>query len=185
MSTNTLPATHRAGDTLSSTWSLSDYPATAGWALRLTLISAAQRYQASASASGADHVFTVAAATTAVWVPGAYYWTVDATKTTERYTVARGGIDVLPDLAAASTYDTRTPARKALEAAEAALATYGAQAYLQQIQFGDRRQQFQTPGDFLSFISRLRAQVRAEEQAERIAQGLQPRNRLLVRFTSR
>lgn len=181
MTSATIPATLRAGDTLAATWSLADYPATAGWVARVTLISAAQRYQATASASGADHALAVAASVTASWAPAAYSWTIDVTKAAERYTVATGRVEVLPDLAASTTYDTRSPARRALEAAEAALATYGAQAYLKVQQFGDRRQELATPGDFLAFISRLRAEVQREENAERLRQGLRPRNRLLVR----
>ena len=183
--TATIPSTLRAGDTLSATWSDSDHPATAGWVLRLTLINSAARYQASAAASGADHLLTVAAATTAGWLSGAYDWTVDATLAAARVTVATGLTQVLPDLAAAATYDTRSPARKALEAAEAVLATHGAKAHLQEIQYGDRRQKFTDPGAFLAFISQLRAVVNRESAADRLRQGLSSRNRLLVRFGAR
>lgn len=181
--TATIPTTLRAGDTLTATWSLADYHASSGWVARLTLINSAQRYQAAASASGDDHVLEVDADTTAAWVAGSYSWSIDVTLAGQRYTVATGRADVLPDLAASNTYDTRTAARKALEAAEAALATYGAQAYLKVQQFGDRRQECASPGEFLAFIDRLRAQVRAEDNAERLRHGLRPRNRLLVRFS--
>lgn len=177
-----LPTSHRAGDTLSATWSLPDYPATAGWVARLTLINSAARYQATAGAAGADHVLTVTAATTAAWLPGAYTAVLDCTLGAQRVSVATGPLQVLPDLAAAATYDTRSPARRALEAAESALATHGARAYLQSIQMGERQQSFRDPGEFLAFIDRLRAQVRVEDDAERMRQGLRPRNRLLVRF---
>ena len=183
MTTPTIPATLRAGDTFTATWSLADYPATAGWVARLTLINSAQHYPVTASASGADHALTAAASDTAAWAPGSYSWSIDVTKAAERHTVATGRTEVLPDLADATTYDTRSAARKALEAAEGALATYGAQAYLKVQQFGDRRQEFATPGEFLAFVDKLRAQVRAEDNAERLRQGLRPRNRLLVRFT--
>lgn len=181
----TIPATLRAGDTLSDTWSLSDYPATAGWVARLTLINSGARYQANAVASGADHVLTVLAATTAAWVAGTYSWSIDATLGAARYTVATGSVQVLPDLAAATTLDTRSNYRKALESAEAALATHGARAYLSGIEMGDRRQTFTNPGEFLAFISRLRSEVRREDNADRMRQGLAPRNKLLVRFTGR
>ena len=178
----TIPSTLRAGDTLSATWSDPDHPATAGWVLRLTLINSAARYQANAAASGADHVLTVPAGTTTAWAPGTYTWAVDATLAGARATVASGTVQVLPDLAAATTYDTRSPYRKALEAAEAALATHGARAYLQAIEMGERKQTFTSPGDFLAFISRLRLEVRREDDADRLRQGLHPRNKLLVRF---
>ena len=183
--TNALPATLQAGDSLSATWVLSECPASAGWLLRLTLINATVRYQATATASGADHLLAVAAATTAAWVARAYSWVIDATLGAQRLTVAAGNVQVLPDLAAATTLDTRSNYRKALDAAEAALATHGARAYLAGIELGDRKQTFTSPGEFLSFVSRLRAEVQREANLDRLRQGLSPKNKLLVRFTGR
>lgn len=180
--TATIPPTLRAGDTLTALWPLADYPATDGWVARLTLINSAARYQASAAASGADHALTVAASTTAGWAPGAYSWTIDATLATVRATVASGSTQVLPDLSAATTYDTRSSSRKALEAAELAMETHGGRAYLQSIELEGRKQTFTSPGDFLAFIDRLRAQCKNEEAAERLRQGLPTGRRLLVRF---
>lgn len=185
MTNPTLPAALRAGDTLAATWSLSDYPATAGWVVRLTLISPTARYQSTASASGSAHALLVAASATAGWVAGSYAWTVDATLGAQRYTVATGQVQVLPDLAAATTFDARSNSRKALDAAEAALAQHGARAYLAGIEFDGRKQSFTSPGEFLTFISRLRAEVAREDAADRMRQGLKPRNRLLVRFAGR
>lgn len=180
-----IPAAIRAGDTLSALWQLSDYSAADGWVARLTLINSGARYQANATASGADHALAVPAATTAVWAAGTYSWSIDATLSGARHTVATGSVQVLPDLAAATTLDTRSNYRKALEAAEAALATHGARAYLSGIEVGERKQTFANPGEFLAFISRLRAEVQREDNAERMSQGLAPRNKLLVRFTGR
>ena len=177
----------RAGDTYTATWSLSDYPASAGWVLRLTLASAAARYQAAASASGNDHVLTVAASTTAGWAAGAYTWVVDATLAGVRKTVANGTTQILPDLAKTTQtgYDGRSPYQKALDNAETALITHGANAYLESIQVGDRKQVFTAQGDFLAFISRLRYEVRREQQADRLRQGLPPASTLYARFRTR
>ena len=178
----TIPATVRAGDALTTTWSLPDYPAAAGWAVRLTLINSGARYQATATGSGTDYTLLVLSATTAAWVAGNYSWSIDATLAGARTTLATGTTQVLPDLAAATTLDTRSNYRKALEAAEGALATHGARAYLQGIEMGDRKQTFTSPGDFLAFISRLRAEVKREENLARLRQGLSSRNQLLARF---
>lgn len=180
-----LPPSLRAGDTLTATWQAAEYPSAAGWALRLTLINAANRYAVVAVASGLDYLLTAAAATTAPWVAGAYTWAVDATRTTERRTIATGSLSILPDLVASPAYDTRTAYRKALEAAELALATYGSKAYLSGIDLGDRKQTFTSPGEFLAYVSKLRAQCAREDSAERMRQGLAPKNRLLVRFRGR
>lgn len=186
MTTPTLPATHRAGDTLADTFSMAEYPASAGWVLTFTLSRAAGKITITCSASGDLHVLSVAASTTAGWAAANYTWVAHMALSGVRATVANGSTQVLADLAGASGgVDSRTAARQALEAAEAALVTYGSRAYLQEITVGDRRQKFNTPGDFLAFVDSLRAQVKAEERAERLAQGLAPRNRLLVRFTGR
>lgn len=185
MTMPTMPATIRAGDTLTALWSLPDHPATAGWVARVTLINAAARYQAQAAASGSDHALAVAAATTAAWASGSYAWTIDATLAAERTTVAIGTTQILPNLAAAATYDTRSNYRKALDAAELALSTHGARAYLAGIEVEGRKQTFAGPGDFLAFVSRLRAEVAREEAADRLRQGLATGRHLHVRFTGR
>jgi hypothetical protein len=177
-----IPSTLRAGDALDAVWSLSEYPADADWVVRLTLINSGARHQVTASGVGTDYTLAVASAVTGAWAAGLYSWAIDATLEGARTTLATGTVQVLPDLAAATTLDTRSNYRKALEAAEAALATHGARAYLQGIEMGDRKQTFTSPGDFLGFITRLRAEVSREDAADRLRQGLGSRNKLLVRF---
>jgi hypothetical protein len=177
------PTRAHAGDSL--TWRrddlVVDYPATAGWVLSYKIISASHAISVTAAADGAAHLVTITAATTAGWPPGEYTWVAAVTQGAHRSTIGQGRLAVLPNLAGASGgFDVRTAARKALDAVDAALASYGAKAYLQEIQTGDRRQRFNTPADFMAFRSRLQAEVRREEAAA----GLRPAgsNRLLVRF---
>lgn len=179
-----LPTTLRAGDTFASTYSLLEYPATS-WVLTFTLISPAAKITLTTVAAGLEHSATAAAATTASWAPGAYTWVAHVTSGAQRVTLNTGATQVLPDLAAATTYDTRTAARKALEAVDAALATYGAKAYIQTIQVGERQHTFVSPGDFMKFRDQLRTEVAREESAERLNKGLGSKNRLLVRFGNR
>jgi hypothetical protein len=179
------PTRVTAGDTVTWLKSLSDYPATSGWVLSYTLINGTAKITATTTASGADHLVSIAAATTAGWAAGTYTWQAVVTKAAERYTVGQGSIIVAPDLAAAATYDTRTSARKALDAVNILMETYGAKAYLQGYEINGRKQQFHTPGDFLAFRSRLMAEVAREDNAARIAAGLAPRNQIAVRFNSR
>ena len=185
MTATTEPSRVTAGDTVAWTKSLSDYPATASWVLSYTLINNTAKITATATASGADHLVSITAATTANWTAGTYTWTAVVTKGAERYTVGAGGITVSPNLSAATTYDTRSSAKKALEAVNTLLETYGAKAYMQGYEINGRKQQFQTPGDFMAFRSRLMSEVAREYNAERIAAGLSPRNQIAVRFNSR
>lgn len=185
MTATTEPSRVTAGDSISWLKSLSDYPASSGWVLAYTFINSAAKITATATASGADHLVSISAATSAGWVAGTYTWQATATKAAERYTVGTGALVVLPNLAAATTYDTRSSARKALDAVNLLLETYGAKAYQHSYEIAGRRQQFQTPGDFMAFRSRLMAEVATEENAARINAGLSPRNQVAVRFTTR
>lgn len=182
MTATTEPVRVTAGDTVSWLKTLSDYPASAGWVLTYTLINSATKITLTSTAQGDDHLVSASASTTATWTAGSYTWVVAVAKDGERYTLAQGSIVVAPNLAAATTHDTRTSARKALDAVNTLLENYGSKAYLQGYEINGRRMQFQTPGEFLAFRSKLQAQVKQEENMARIASGLSPRNQVAVRF---
>jgi len=185
MTATTEPVRITAGDTVTWQKSLSDYPATAGWVLAYTLINSAAKINITSTASGADHAVAVTAATTAGWGAGIYTWVSTATMGAERHTVDQGSITIAPNLAAATTYDTRSTAKKALDSVNTLLESYGAKAYMHSYEIAGRKQQFNSPGDFLAYRSRLMAEVGREDNATRLAAGLAPRNQLSVRFNSR
>ena len=184
-----LPSQLRAGDTFSQLVAQPDYPASAGWELKLRLTprdALAAAVELSASAEGSDHRLQASAAATAAWPTGDCAAAMWVEKAGAVHTVASAQLRILPNLRSAPAgTDTRSPARQALAAAEAALVAYGAHAYLQGIVIGERQKRFHTPGEFMAFVSQLRQQVAREDRAERLEQGLSPRNRLLVRFTGR
>lgn len=181
----TLPTSIAAGDTLSWTTSLADYLATAGWALHYRIVSPSSSHAFDATTSGSDFAVTVDAAATAAWAPGSYQLVGWVTKAAERHTVSRSTLTVTPNLATAKTYDTRSPARQALEECDAALRIYGAKAYLQSVTVGDRAKQFRSPAEFMAFRSKLQAEVAREDAAERSANGLPRKTQLRVRFPPR
>jgi hypothetical protein len=185
MIATTEPARITAGDTATWLKSLSDYPASASWVLAYTFINSTSKISITATASGVDHLVTVAAATTAAWAAGTYTWQATVTKAAERYTVATGQISIAANWAAAATLDTRSSAKRALEAINTLLEGYGSKAYMQSYEIAGRKQQFNSPGDFLAFRSKLMAEVAREDNAARLAAGLSPKNQLFVRFNSR
>lgn len=185
MTATTEPSRATAGDTITWTKSLSDYPATAGWVLAYTLINASAKITATATASGADHLVTISASTSAAYTPGTYTWVATVTKAAERYTIGQGSLTIAPNLAAAATYDTRTSAKKALEAVNTLLETYGAKAYMHSYEIAGRKQQFHDPVTFDDFRKRLLAEVAREDNAARISAGLAPKNQIQVRFNTR
>lgn len=178
-----LPAAFTAGDTLALRITLADYPASAGWALAYTLINGTIKVTLPASvASGNDHTVTVPAATSAGYAAGAYSYMATVTLSGARYTVDTGAVTIRPNLSALTTFDARTPARQALDDLNTALRTYGAKAWQQSYTIGGRSQTFRSGEEFLAFRSRLEAEVAREEAADALSKGLQPKNKLFVRF---
>lgn len=176
------PVAVRAGDTLSWRKSLGEYPASSSWVLTYTLINSLAKITIAASADGDDHLVIVPAATSANYTAGRYSWVSHVTKAAERHTIATGVMEVLPNLAAATTYDNRTPARQALDDVEAALRTYGTKAWMETYTVGGRSQKFRSIDEFMAFRDRLKAEVAREEALQQLQEGLAPKNQLYVRF---
>src|SRR4051812_4744628 len=90
-----------AGDTVSWTKSLSDYPASSGWTLTYEFRST-KRHTVVCAPSGSDHLATIAAVDSATFAAGRYYVFAYATKAAERYSVWQGEIAVKANPAAGS-----------------------------------------------------------------------------------
>lgn len=177
------PASVVAGDSITWQRSLPDYPAIEGWVLSYRLINAAGKIDIAAGSLGADHLVDVDAATSAAWVAGTYTWQAAVTKGAQRVTVGNGTVVVKPDLAAqAAGFDTRSSAKKTLDLLDAAMAAHGSQAWTQEYEIAGRRMKYRSPGEFLAFRDKVKAEVAREDAADRIAQGLAPRTKVYVRF---
>jgi hypothetical protein len=176
----TEPAAVNAGDTVRWRRALADYPASAGWVLTYTLLNSAGKITITASAQGDDHLVNVPAATTAGWIAGDYAWRAQVSKAGEVYTVAEGRITVKPAFSA-STLETRSLARRTLEAVEAYLADPNNISAAQYEIAGRQLRRYTLP-ELWAHRDRLRLEVLREEQAERLAAGLPDRRRVLVRF---
>jgi len=169
-----------AGDTWKWLRSLS-HKASAGWVLKYTLINATSKITIVATASGDDHLVSVPAATTAPYVAGTYTWQAYVEKAAERYSQGSGTVKVHPNFAAATTFDGRSHARRTLDAIEAVLekrATREDQSY----SIGGRTLARIPNADLLALRDRYRSEVARENDADRIANGLAPRNRIFARF---
>lgn len=166
------PATLRAGDTWRWTRSLSDYPAP-GWVLKYRFKNAAGGFEITATASGADHSVTVAAATTTSYAAGRYTWQAWVEGgSSEKYTVDEGTFEVLPDYrsgTATAALDDRSHARKMLDAIEAWLESRDMAVASYQI--AGRQMQYIPPAELLKLRSKYRTEVQAEENAARLARG--------------
>lgn len=181
---STEPLYIQAGDTVAWTRAIADYPAGA-WTLKYRLINAAAKIDITAAADGDTHSVTVAAATTATWAAGDYTWQAYVEGgSSERYTVASGRVTIKPDLAAkAAAFEARSTARKALDDTRAALATWiASNGQVQEYQIAGRVMKYSSVADIQGRIQLLEREVAREEAAEKLAAGLQPPRRVLVRY---
>ena len=170
------PQTIRAGDLVSWTKTLQDYPANAGWSLVYTLINASSKITINASASGADHLVSVAAATSAAYAAGSYTWMARVTKAAESYTVGVGSLTIQPNLAALTTFDGRSHATVMVEAIEAAIQGRASSVQLR-LAINSRSIEYLSPTELIKWLSFYRAEVAKEAQLESIRRtGKNPRN---------
>lgn len=117
----TEPAALRVGDTWA--WrreDLGDFPATV-WTLTYCFRNAAHFFDVVAAADGDAFAVSVSAVTSADRASGWYDWTAFVSDGTDRHQVARGRIELLPNVATAAAHDGRSFARRMLDYIEAAL----------------------------------------------------------------
>lgn len=175
------PAVLVAGDTAKWLKTLDDYPAPT-WVLTYTLVSAAQRYTFTASASGSSHLVTVAASTTSGWAAGRYDWRAQVASGAEVYTVGAGSLTIQPSFAAAT--DARSSARKALEAVQAYLADSN-NLQAAEYQIAGRQLKRIALAELIALKTHLQVEVGREDAASAAAAGLPDPRRVLVRYAAR
>jgi len=189
-----IPRTIRAGDTVK--WR--DDPTTdvfgnaitsSAWTLKyyLRTNTAAEGATITGSAYGTGWELTIAAATSAAFDVGNWYWTAVATKDSEVITLGNGNLSVEAALTYTGTpgaFDGRTQARKDLDAVQAAIRAIVDGGVVQEYRIGTRNLKKYDLADLIQLEAKLKAEVKREEQAELIANGLgNPRN-MFVRFNA-
>lgn len=155
-----IPPKPRAGDTWTWRRTYTDYPAS-DWTATIYL-QGPNGTSVEATADGDDHIYSIPAATTALFPAGELAWFERVDDGTDAYTVAMGTIDVQPDYKAGMPFDSRTSAKKMLEAVEATILKLLSRT-TQSASFGD---QTFTVHD-LDKLRQIRADLRAEVASER------------------
>lgn len=180
---NSEPAFIQAGDSFAWTRDFTEYPAPT-WVLKYRLINASGKIDITAAASGTTHAVTVAAATSAAYAPGDYDWVAFVESGADRYTIGKGRVTVRPDLAAKTAgFDARSTAKKALDDTRAALATWiASNGQVNEYEIAGRRMRYASSEDIVARISLLEREVAREDAADKLAAGIAPARRLLVRF---
>lgn len=171
-----------AGNTWTWTVTYDDFPA-GTWTLAYHFRKAAHYFDISGAevvASGTAFVVTATAATTAGRVAGTYAWEAYATNGTVRYLAAHGEVVVKPNMATAAVLDTRSNARKMLDAIDAYLIDSNNLAAAR-YQIGGRSLDRWPRDKLLEERSRLKFEV----QGEQAAAGGPDSRRSYVRFGAR
>ncbi len=168
------PTELRAGETWAWKRSWSDYSAT-GWTLSYTLINAGSKIALTATATGTAHLVSVPAVSasgppavvgTDSYTAGTYTVLGRVTDGTSVYPVYDGLLTVLPNLAAATTYDTRSTAKQLLDALDAYLLDKATANQLDVIEtaIADRRIR-RDKASLLKWRSDLKIEVAREDAA--------------------
>lgn len=136
------------------------------------------------SSFGLGWEFTLAAATSAGFDAGTWYWQAIATSGSDKVTLGAGQIEVLAALEYSGTpgaFDGRSQAAQDLQAVQAAIrAIISGQA--KQYSIGNRSFTKLDLGALMERESRLKAEVKREQMADLIANGQGNPHNLFVRF---
>lgn len=159
-----------SGDTWAWELDLQDYPASASWGSTIYFENAQGSFSATASVSGNTHTFSIAAATTAGYAPGRYGWRLRVTDGTTVTTVQSGYTEISVNPAAAGTTDTRSWARRTLEAVESFLEGNASTAQAS-MQLRGRSISRWSLAELTKWRSELRNEVKIEEQGEKAGLG--------------
>jgi hypothetical protein len=187
-----IPSTIRAGDTVqwrdisgadnlgnvidSGSWSLSYY---------LRTNTASEGATVVGTAYGTGWEFTIAAGTSTGFDAGQWYWQAVATKTGSTVTMGSGQLTVLRSLSYTGTpgaVDGRSQAQQDLDAVQAAIRAIVAGGVAKEYTIGNRNLKKYDMADLLQLEAKLKAEVKREQMADLIANGLGNPHNLFVRF---
>ena len=176
------PASLYVGDTINWLIAVPDYPATAGWTLKYKAVSAAGYFAITSAASGADHLVSVAMATTDDYLPGDYVLVKYVESGTERITLAELALEVKPFLSGKSAaFDNRSHAKKMLDAIEATLEGTASTDQLKLTIDGTSLER-RSVADLLKLRDYYTTEYAKEQAVSAASRGQKPGNKILARF---
>ena len=187
-----IPAQIRAGDTVtwrdeaardnlgnaidSSTWTLTYY---------LRTNTASEGATVVGTAFGQGWELTIAATTSAGFDAGTWFWQAIATAGSDKVTVGAGQLTVQAALNYTGTpgaFDGRSQAQKDLDAVQAAIRSIVSGGAVAEYTIGSRRLKKMEMSDLLALEGKLKAEMKREQAAQLMANGLGNPHNLFVRF---
>jgi hypothetical protein len=171
------PATDNVGNAIDSgSWTLTYYLRTNTASEGATVVGVAD---------GQGWAFTLAAATSAGFDAGQWFWQAVATSGSEKVTLSAGQLEVLAALEYTGTpgaFDGRSQAQQDLDAVQAAIRAIVAGGVAKEYTIGNRSLKKYDLADLLQLEGKLKAEVKREQMADLIANGLGNPHNLFVRF---
>lgn len=174
------------GDTLDFVTTFAGYPA-ATWTCtyffmpRTAGLGAAFSIVCTAGTEVNDHRCAAAAATSALWTPAEYSWSARMASGAEVYEVDRGTVTLVANPATATAYDSRSDARKALDAMNAFIAG-STDMTVRRYTIGGRELERWPLADLLVARQRFASEVASEDAAARLNAGLGGGRKIQVRL---
>lgn len=177
------PDTFRAGDSVSWSEALPDYLPADGWSLKLRLLWIAGNAAFEAAGSGTEHAVNLTSQQTSTWAAGPATLVRWVEKSGSKVTLGSQSVTILPDLTVATSHDGRTLNRKALDAAEAALAAFlvGGRAMVEEYEIAGRKMKFRSAEDIQKLIDYYRPKVARENAALALLEGGSVPGRVIYR----
>ena len=160
-----------------------DYSAADGYAVVYEFSSAEDSFTISGAAvTGAANVFTgtLTPALSADYVAGMYTWRAYATKSGEKWCLATGAMEVLPDISG-TEFDGRSHARRVLDGLEA-LIEGRSTTDVTSLSVRGRSISRMDITELLRWRDKYRTFVRQEADAQAMADGRSPSTKILVRL---
>jgi hypothetical protein len=176
--------TWTAGDTVTWTTTLSDYPFGNGWVLTAHVLGDTPLSASGTSdTDGVGHVITFSAADTAGLVSGSYKVIETISKGSERFTLYATAIEVLADpTKLGAGYDPRSHVKRVLDSIKAVIEGRATKAE-ESVSIAGRSLARTPLSDLLVLYNQYQQLVRSEQETEKLAKGMATGAKILVRFT--
>jgi hypothetical protein len=187
-----IPAQIRAGDTV--TWrdeaardNLGNAITSSSWTLTyyLRTNTASEGATVVGTAYGSGWELSIAAGTSGAFDAGTWFWQAIATAGSDKVTVGAGQLTVQAALNYTGTpgaFDGRSQAQKDLDAVQAAMRSIIAGGAVAEYSIGSRRLKKMEMADLIQLEGKLKAEVKREQAATMVANGLGSPHNLFVRF---
>ena len=187
-----IPSTIRSGST--TTWrenSLVDpygdaIQSTDSWVLKFYIrTNSSSGLTATGSTYGTGWQFDLSASDTAPLSAGDYFWQAEASKGATKYDVGSGAVEVLQSLAysgGVSSIQAKTQVQQDLESVQSAIRTLVSGGVVKEYSIAGRSLKKYDLSDLMTLESRLKYQLKREQKADLIANGLGNPAAMYVRF---